>query len=239
MYLVLLTALGVGGATVLGALPGFIFRDRVIKYSSLILSYAAGVMMFAALTALILPALEYGGMYGGITVSIGIFAGGFCILLPEKLFPQLGGGVENNAGRRAFLTVLAIALHNLPEGIAAGVGFGSGDISGALFIALGIALQNIPEGCVVVAPLIGTGMSAGKAFGIAALTGLIEVFGTFFGYFAVSISKSVLPFALSFAGGAMLYVIVCEMIPEICGDNSRGKVLAAFLLGVCTMVMLS
>ena len=159
-------------------------------------------------------------------------------MLPEKIFPALGKSIESTVGRRAFLTVFAIALHNLPEGIAAGVGFGTGDVSAALFIAFGIALQNIPEGCVVVAPLISAGLSAGKAFGVAALTGLIEVIGTFFGYFAVNISTSVLPFALSFAGGAMLYVIFCEMMPDICCGKSQVKMLTAFLLGIAVMVAL-
>ena len=218
MELVLLTALGVGGATVVGALIGFAFKDLSHKFSDIILSFAAGVMLAAAVMGLIIPSVEHGEKYGmpiALLITVGgIFVGAICLSLIDKLVPHLHAlaGVEsekhNNEGlSKVLLFVMAIAIHNLPEGIAAGVGFGSGDTAGAMIIAGGIALQNIPEGMVVIAPILAAGVSKKRTLLIASLTGLVEVVGTLIGYFAVSISTVILPFALAFAGGKMLYVI--------------------------------
>ena len=153
MKLVLLTALGVGGATVFGSLIGFIFKKLSHKFSDIVLSFAAGVMLSAAVLGLILPSVEYGGKFGIIITVAGIFAGAACLNLIDKLVPHLHklAGVEDEEHHNANLSkvllfVTAIAIHNLPEGIAAGVGFGSGDSTQALLIAGGIALQNIPRG---------------------------------------------------------------------------------------------
>ena len=154
---------------------------------------------------------------------IGIFAGAICLNLIDKLVPHLhklgGADIERHPEQteklnKILLFVIAIGIHNLPEGIAAGVSSGSGDTSQALAVAGGIALQNIPEGMVIIAPMIAAGISKGRTFVIAMMTGLIEVVGTLIGYLAVSVSTAVLPFALAFAGGTMLYVISDEMIPE-------------------------
>lgn len=248
MELVLLTALGVGGATVIGALIGFIFKNISHKFSDIVLSFAAGVMLAAAMLGLIIPSLEYGGKYGGkygilITVA-GIFAGAVCLNLIDKLVPHLHKivGVEpeshNNANlNKVLLFVLAIAIHNLPEGIAAGVGFGSGDTTQALIIAGGIALQNIPEGMVIIAPMLAAGISPRKTFILAMITGFVEVIGTLIGYFAVSISTAILPFALAFAGGTMLYVISDEMIPETHAHGSERGATYALLIGFCVMLV--
>ena len=134
------------------------------------------------------------------------------------------------------LFVSAIAIHNLPEGIAAGVGFGSGDTAGALVIAGGIALQNIPEGMVIIAPMLAAGVKPRRTFLIAMLTGLIEVVGTLIGYLAVSIASFILPFALAFAGGTMLYVISDEMIPETHAHGSERGATYALLAGFCLML---
>ena len=158
MKLVLLTALGVGGATVFGALIGFIFKKMSHKFSDIILSFAAGVMLAAAVLGLILPSLEYGGKYGIAITVVGIFAGAIALNLLDKLVPHMhkiaGADTEehtnNNNLNKILLFVMAIAIHNLPEGIAAGVGFGSGNTTDALLIAGGIALQNIPEGMVII-----------------------------------------------------------------------------------------
>ena len=135
------------------------------------------------------------------------------------------------------LFVTAIALHNLPEGIAAGVGFGSGDTAGALIIAGGIALQNIPEGMVIIGPMLATGIKPTKTFFIAMLTGIVEVIGTFIGYFAVSVASAILPFALAFAGGTMLYVISDEMIPETHAHGHEQGATYALLVGFCLMLV--
>jgi ZIP family zinc transporter len=134
------------------------------------------------------------------------------------------------------LFVLAIAIHNLPEGIAAGVGFGSGNTAQALIIAGGIALQNIPEGMVIIAPMLAAGVSKKRTFVAALATGLVEVVGTLIGYFAVSISTAILPFALAFAGGTMLYVISDEMIPETHSHGNERGATYTLLIGFALML---
>ncbi|MBO5859296.1 MAG: ZIP family metal transporter, partial [Clostridia bacterium] len=138
---------------------------------------------------------------------------------------------------RVLLFVLAIAIHNLPEGIAAGVGFGSGNTNEALLIAGGIALQNIPEGMVIIGPMLAAGVSPRKTFVCAMLTGLVEVFGTVAGYFAVSVASAILPFALAFAGGTMLYVVSDEMIPETHAHGNERGATYALLVGFCLMLV--
>ena len=218
-----LTALGVGSATVIGAIIGFVFKGISHKFSDIVLAFAAGVMLSAAIVGLILPSLDYGGKYGIIITVLGVFVGAICLNLIDKLVPHLhkmtGADIESHPQKseqinKVLLFVIAIAIHNLPEGIAAGVSFGTGDVGQALTVAGGIALQNIPEGMVIIAPMVATGMKKGRVFVIALMTGVVEVVGTLIGYFAVSISNMILPFALAFAGGTMLYVISDEMIPE-------------------------
>jgi len=244
MKIIFLTALGVGGATVIGALIGFVFKKMSHKFSDIVLSFAAGVMLAAAVLGLILPSLDYSGKYGLIVTVVGIFCGAFCLNLIDKLVPHLhklvGDDTEqhkNSDLNKVLLFVMAIAIHNLPEGIAAGVGFGSGDISQAMLIAGGIALQNIPEGMVIISPMLASGVSSKKTFICAMLTGFVEVIGTLIGYFAVNISTVILPFALAFAGGTMLYVVSDEMIPEThAHGNERGSTYA-LLVGFCIMLI--
>ena len=235
--IVILTALGVGGATLVGSLLGFTFRHLSHKMSDYILALAAGVMLASAYSGLILPSIEHGGV---ICCIIGIFAGAVTINMLDKAVPRLYGISESTDERRVrvLLFVSAIAIHNLPEGIAAGVGFGTGDFSDAMLIAGGIALHNIPEGMVIIAPMLATGMKPSRVFLIAAITGFFEVIGTFIGYFAVNISQAVLPFALAFAGGTMLYVISDEMIPETHADGNHNGSTYALLFGFCLMLLL-
>ena len=244
MELVLLTALGVGGATIAGSLIGFIFKNISHKFSDIVLSFAAGVMLSAAVLGLILPSLEYGGSFSLIITIAGIFAGALCLNLIDKIVPHLhklmGADSEdhNNANlSKVLLFVTAIAIHNLPEGIAAGVGFGSGNTSQALMIAGGIALQNIPEGMVIIGPMLAAGVSPKKTFICAMITGLVEVAGTLIGYLAVSVASAILPFALAFAGGTMLYVISDEMIPETHAHGSQRGATYALLVGFCVMLV--
>ena len=245
MQPVILTAIGVGGATLIGSIIGFVFRKISHKFSDIVLSFAAGVMLAAAILGLILPSLEYGGKFGILITVGGIFAGAVCLSLIDKLVPHLhkmagsdGEAHNNQQLNRVLLFVTAIAIHNLPEGIAAGVGFGSGDTSQALMIAGGIALQNIPEGMVIIAPMLSAGVKPSRTFLIAALTGLIEVVGTFIGYFAVTVASAILPFALAFAGGTMLYVISDEMIPETHAHGSQRGATYALLAGFCLMLLM-
>ena len=244
MNMVLLTALGVGGATIFGSLIGFAFKKISHHFSDIVLSFAAGVMLSAAILGLILPAIEHGGQYGLLYTIPGIFAGALCLNLIDKLVPHLhklvGPDIEahNNQNlSKVLLFVTAIAIHNLPEGIAAGVGFGSGNTSQALLIAGGIALQNIPEGMVIIGPMLASGVSPRKTFIAAMATGLVEAAGTLIGYFAVSVASAILPFALAFAGGTMLYVVSDEMIPETHAHGSERGATYALLVGFCIMLL--
>lgn len=241
MKLVWLTALGVGGATVLGSILGFAFKKMTHRFSDLVLAFAAGVMLAAAVLGLIVPSVEYGNLI--ITVS-GIFAGAVTLNLMDRLVPHMhhlvGADTESHPGNanldKVLLFVSAIAIHNLPEGIAAGVSFGSGNTGEALLIAGGIALQNIPEGMVIIAPMLAAGISPRRTFICGLATGLVEVVGCLLGYFAVTLATAILPFALAFAGGTMLYVISDEMIPETHHDNESGATYA-LLVGFCLMLV--
>ncbi len=244
MQTVLLTALGVGGSTVFGALLGFGFKRISHKFADIILSFAAGVMLSAAVLGLIVPSIDYGGKYGIVITVIGIFAGAFCLNIIDKIVPHmhaLAGSPENEEDRKrlskVLLFVMAIAIHNLPEGIAAGVSFGSDNTDHALVIAGGIALQNIPEGMVIIGPMLASGVSKSRTLLIASATGLIEVAGTLIGYFAVSLSSVILPFALAFAGGTMLYVVSADMIPETHSHGAEKGATYALLAGFCLMLV--
>ena len=259
MLMVLLTALGVGGATVFGAAMGFAFKKVSHAFSDIILSFAAGVMLAAAVVGLVIPSLEYGGKFGILTTVVGIFVGALCLNLVDKLVPHLHrlsnteccigvtsldsaaagscGDVEKCVKlNKVFLVVSAIAIHNLPEGIAAGVSFGTEDVARALIIAGGIALQNIPEGMIIIGPMLAAGISPKKTFLIALGTGMVEVVGTLLGYFAVTVATAILPFALAFAGGTMLYVISDEMIPETHAHGHQRGATYALLVGFCLML---
>ena len=245
MDMVILTALGVGGATVFGSVIGFLFKKISHKFSDIVLSFAAGVMLAASVLGLILPSLEYGSNFSLLVTVGGIFTGALCLNLVDKLVPHLhkliGPDIEshNNGANlsKVLLFVTAIAIHNLPEGIAAGVSFGSGNASEAMLIAGGIALQNIPEGMVIIGPMLAAGVSPRRTFLCALATGLVEVVGTFLGYFAVTISSAILPFALAFAGGTMLYVISDEMIPETHAHGCERGATYALLAGFCLMLV--
>ena len=245
MTIVILTALGVGGATVAGSVIGFVFQNishRVRDWST---SFAAGVMLAAAVFGLILPSLEYGGRYAIVVTIIGFFAGAAFLSLLDVLVPHMHAFVgihaeshpENAHVSRVLLFIAAIAIHNFPEGIAAGVSFGSGSIAEALVIAGGIALQNIPEGMIIVAPMLAAGISPRRTFLCALCNGLVEFVGTILGYLTVAVSSAVLPFALAFAGGTMLYVISDEMIPDSHAHGNERGATYALLIGFCVMMI--
>ncbi len=245
MVMVLLTALGVGGATVIGSILGFLLKKNTHKFTDIILAFAAGVMLSAAILGLILPSVEYGGKFGLIICIVGIFIGAICLNFIDKLTPHLHKLVDSdiethnkNANLdKVLLFVMAIAIHNFPEGIAAGVGFGSENTADALMIAGGIALQNIPEGMVIISPMLSAGIKPSKTFVCALATGAVEVIGTLLGYFAISFSSSILPFFLAFAGGTMLYVVSDEMIPETHSHGNERAATYALLVGFCVMLI--
>lgn len=244
MQLAVLTALGVGGATIFGVLIGFIFQRVPHKYNDAILGFAGGIMLAAAILGLIVPSLEEGNIW--ITV-IGILSGAIFLNIADKITPHLHHvtGVDQethsesqNSLNKVMLFVIAIAIHNLPEGIAAGVGFGSENISNAITVAVGIALQNIPEGMIIVSPLIMAGVSKWRVFLIASFTGLIEIAGTLIGFTAVSVATAILPFALAFAGGTMIYVVSDEMIPETHSHGYERMATYSLVLGFITMLIM-
>ena len=246
MELVLLTALGVGGATVVGALFGMAFKNVSHKFNDMILGFASGIMLCAAVIGLILPSITEGKLSIIVTI-IGIFCGAVVLNVIDKIVPHLHRLSEKDIERHSksqndinklLLFVLAIAIHNFPEGIAAGVGFGTGNNSEALTIAGGIALQNIPEGMVIIAPMLAAGVGKAKTFVIAALTGVVEVLGTLLGFFAVNISTAVLPFSLAFAGGTMLYIISDEMIPETHSHGNERGATYSLLIGFSLMLVM-
>ena len=261
---VIFTALGVGGATVLGGAIGLIFGRTTKLFCDAVLSFAAGVMLAASFIGLILPSMEFGRGLRIFVVIFGLMLGAGVVNLLDSLPPLQPSGMKKTAHmtdegggrskksapphhatslkdtgdcaqdssertRRVLLFVSAIALHNLPEGIAAGVGLVGDGSGGGILIALAIALQNLPEGLIVATSMIGVGMKRTRAFLIASLTGVIEIFGTLLGYLAAGISALALPLILAIAGGTMLYVISEEMIPET-HSGEGGRMSTWFLL---------
>lgn len=246
MIIVILAAFGVGGATMAGALAGFIFKKIPSRFNNIILGFAAGVMLSASAFGLIQPALAGGGILNAAAVTAGILTGAFFLNGVNRFVPcierfALGGESTEQSQKldSVMLFVLAIAVHNLPEGIAAGVSFGTGNTADALAVVWGIALQNIPEGMVIIAPLLAAGTSRGKTLAIALFTGAVEVVGTFLGYFTIGIASTALPFILAFAGGTMLHVISDEMIPEIHSEGSDKSAAYSLLFGFCSMILVS
>ena len=249
MKLVLITALGIGGATVFGAIIGFFIPNLSQKAQDIMMAFAAGVMLAAAVIGLLLPAVELAGKNGIWVVGLGILAGALLLNLMDKVTPHLHhiSGIDkemhhNGNIDKVLLFVFAIALHNLPEGLAAGVSFGGGDIQNAVGVAIGIALQNIPEGMIIIAPMLSVGIKRRRTLAIASFTGLIEVVGTFIGYTAASVSGTILPFALSLAGGTMLYVVGDEMIPDTHSNGNETlatyAMIGGFFLMLCMDVLM-
>lgn len=235
MTIVFLTAIGVGGATVFGAVLGMLIKQISFRFREILLSFCAGIMLCAAILGLILPAADISMRK---TLS-GILAGAVCMDLLAGVIPCLQHLFTQNVNTDAnkiLLFVTAIAIHNLPEGIAAGVSFGTGSNNQALLIAGSIALQNIPEGMVIIPPLLSIGIRENQTFLLAFMTGVIEIIGTLLGYIAVSAAAAILPFALAFAGGTMLYVIFNEIIPDThkIGKNASYSLLTGF----CVMLLL-
>lgn len=246
MKIILLTALGVGGATIVGAIIGSFFRQVSHRVNDMILSFAAGIMLAAAVIGLILPAMEIVGR-GRLWLPItGIFAGALFLNAMDRLTPHLHrlSGVDAEAHKnnhnlnRAMLFMMAVAIHNLPEGMAAGVGFGGENTGAALTVAVGIAIQNIPEGIITVTPLIMSGVKKSRAFVLAAITGLVEVVGTLLGFYVSSVSDHILPLALAFAGGTMLYIISDEMIPETHSHGFERTATYSLLTGFVLMLVM-
>ncbi len=225
---------------------GFVFERFAEKYSGMVLSLAAGVMLSTSVYNLIYTSVNDFGEYNALVSVIGVFCGALSVGLLDLSVKKMmiiydskkGDILKNNKQlHRILLFVAAVALHNFPEGLAAGVGFGTGNISDALTVAGSIAIQNLPEGMVIISPMLSVGIGKNKTFLIAVLTGFSEIIGTLLGFFAVSFSNKILPFALSFAGGTMLQVICSDMIPET--QNGYHNKCGSYLLiiGFCIMLL--
>ena len=242
-----LIALYVGGATMLGGVIGYFIKYRNEKIDGSVFSFAAGVMLAATFAELILPETGNADAAGFYFCLFGILAGGALIHGLQVLLDVIR---KKNPGRRfssamhrpglqsALLFITALAIHNFPEGIAAGIGLGSGDFAKAVTIASGIALQNVPEGMIVLPPLIHAGVPRKKALYISLFTGLIEMAGAFLGYFAASLSEKVLPAILCLAGGTMLYIICTDVMEDavrMAGKRISGY---ALLFGSCVMLIM-
>ncbi|MCX7923612.1 MAG: ZIP family metal transporter [Clostridia bacterium] len=214
-----------GTATGLGSLPIFFTKKVSDRTLDAMLGFSAGVMLAATSFSLIIPSIEHaGGGVKGVTITaLGILFGAIFLDLVDKFSPHMHT-IAGSEGRKSTLSkvwlfVIAITIHNFPEGLAVGVGFGSGDIANGVSLAIGIGLQNMPEGLAVALPLLREGYSRRKAFTIALLTGLVEPIGGLFGISIVQVAQPILPLGLAFAAGAMLFVISDEIIPE---THSRG-----------------
>ncbi len=234
-----------GLATGVGALPALFFKNVPDKVLNTMLGGAAGVMLAATSFSLIVPGIEAGNnlwpSYGVYVVVIGMLAGAVFLDRADKWLPHehfhLGHEGPESKMRRIWLFIIAITIHNFPEGLAVGVGFGTGDVGAGTSLAIGIGLQNMPEGLAVAMPLIGLGYSRWRAVGIATMTGLVEPVGGLLGVGAVSLFHPVLPLGLAFAAGAMLFVISDEIIPE---THSKGRSrLATFGVMVGFVIMMA
>ena len=244
-----LGSLAAGMMTAVGALPVLFSRPPGAAFRDLSLGFAAGVMLAASFFSLILPALEAGEEMHGqgavpaaiVCVSLLIGMGAVAWLnerLPHEHFQSGREGPEAAVLRRIWLFVFAITIHNFPEGLAVGVGFGGGGFASGLPLAIGIGLQNAPEGLAVAVALLGEGYSRVRAVAIAGATGLVEPVGGLLGAGAVTISQPLLPWALAFAAGAMLYVISHEIIPETHRRGHQTKATLGLSIGLVLMLFL-
>ncbi len=241
---VLISAIGLCGATIIGAILGFFIKELPHKWNDTVLGYCAGIMLAASTIGLIVPAFQQTDQWWLVTV--GVMAGALFLNVLDLITPHLHTitGLDpeehkNNATlNHVLLFVMAIALHKLPEGMAAGVSMCSSDGTTDLGVSVGIAIQNIPEGMVIIAPLLVAGVSAARTFGISIAIGLLEIIGVLIGFALGTASEAFLPVMLGFAGGAMLYVTSDEMIPETHTHGYQKQATYALLLGFMTMLLL-
>ncbi|NLO36548.1 MAG: ZIP family metal transporter [Clostridiaceae bacterium] len=253
----LLGTLFTWGVTALGAALVFFFKRINKKALNAMLGFAAGVMIAASYWSLLAPSIEMAtdlGQTAWLTAVVGFLGGGLFLLLVDKVLPHLHLGLEMEQAegvrtnwQRSVLLVLAITLHNIPEGLAVGVAFGavayglpSATMGGAVALAIGIGLQNFPEGAAVSVPLRREGFSRRKAFLYGQASGLVEPLAAVIGAYAVTMIRPLLPYALAFAAGAMIYVVVEELIPEAQQDAGIKTDVATVgcLLGFALMMIL-
>ena len=234
-----LASLIAGLATGAGALPILFVRKVSDRLLDVMLGFSAGVMLAATSFSLIIPALEMGGI---IVAVLGLSLGAITIHLLDRFIPHLHliSGLEGVPSKisRVWLFMMAMTIHNFPEGMAVGVSFGTGDIAAGMIVAIAIGLQNMPEGLAAALPLLREKYSRVKALWYASLTGLVEPIGGLLGVSLVSLSSSFLPWVLAFAAGAMLFIVSDEMIPESHRKEFAREATLGLILGFIVMMFL-
>ncbi|MBS1303302.1 ZIP family metal transporter [Loktanella sp. SALINAS62] len=244
-----LGSLVAGLMTAVGATPILFGRLPSQGTRDLSLGFAAGVMLSGSFFSLIIPALDTvetrtdSAVVPAAIVCAAILLGMGVLalmneMLPHEHFGRGREGLESASLRRVWLFIIAITIHNFPEGLAVGVGFASGDVKGGLPLAIGIGIQNVPEGLAVAVSLLGEGYGKWRAWGIAALTGLAEPIGGLLGAGIIALSEPLLPWGLAFAAGAMLYVISHEIIPETHRSGHQKRATLGLSLGLVIMLFL-
>jgi len=235
-----------GLATGVGALPALFFKNISRNLFNSMLGAAAGVMLAATAFSLLVPGITYGNLIwpgkGIYVVSIGMMIGAAFLHYADRQLPHVHfdsiSDVQLSSLKKVWLFIIAITIHNFPEGMSVGVSFGSGEMKNGVVLAIAIALQNIPEGLAVALPLVGLGYNKWKAVGIATLTGLVEPVGGLLGITMVTVFEPVLPIAMGFAAGAMLFVISEEIIPETHSDGRSRYATFALMVGFIIMMIL-
>lgn len=234
-----------GLATGVGALPVLYFKNISDKLFSSLLGGAAGVMLAATAFSLLNPGIDFGNLLwpgkGIYVVSAGMLLGAFFLHYADHQLPHVHFDAvvdtQINSLRKIWLFVIAITIHNFPEGMSVGVSFGSGDMKNGLVLAIAIAMQNIPEGLAVALPLVGLGYNRWRAVGVSLATGLVEPVGGLLGITMVTLFKSVLPVAMGFAAGAMLFVISEEIIPETHAKGRSRYATYSLMIGFIIMMV--
>ncbi len=245
----LIATLFTWGVTALGAALVFLFRSVEKNVLDACLGFAAGVMIAASFWSLLGPAIEMAdalGMVSWVTVLVGFLGGGILLFAGDRIMPR---GEESAAAessrRRCAMLIFSITLHNIPEGLAVGVAFGSlqygldgATLAAACLLALGIGIQNFPEGTAVSLPLLREGCSRKTAFMLGQLSGIVEPVAGILGAVLVIGARRLLPYLLAFAAGAMVYVVVEELIPESQTNENKDFIALFTLLGFSVMMIL-
>ncbi len=237
--------------TVLGAFCVFFIKGEMNKKIRFTMQgFAAGVMVAASVWSLIIPSVEYAsymGVFSFIPAVLGLLIGFIALMSSEKLITYLSQKINltTKSERKNLMLVLAVVIHNIPEGLAVGVvfagllnGLNAITVAAAFSVAIGIGLQNFPEGAIISMPLAADGMKKSKAFLYGALSGVVEPIGALIPVFAFALITSILPYLLSFAAGAMLYVVVKELIPDICDGKEAAYGTFSFAIGFSVMMAL-
>ena len=238
-----IATVGTYALTALGTLPVFLYHTAPRRVMDAMMGFAGGVMVAASCWSLLVPAIASGGVMRAV---VGLLAGGGFIFMPDQLLPHLHSEFPDEASvegprvvwRRSTLLMLAITLHNFPEGLAVGVRFGGQDVGAATALAIGIGLQNVPEGLAIALPLRRGGMSRSRAFFWGQLSAIVEPVAGALGAAVVLLSTAVLPYAMAFAAGAMLYVVVEELIPETVRSGTTDIATLGFIGGFAVMMAL-